>query len=99
MSEIIKQGDRIIVKPGRDIVASTAEDLKAELKQALDEGAANLTIDLSDVEMVDSMGLGVLIAAHNSLRKKESSLTLINPSVDILKLLKNMRLDQHFLIL
>ena len=98
MSEIIKQGDRVIVKPGCDIVASTVEDLKAELKQALDQGAANLTIDLSGVEMMDSMGLGVLIATHNSLQKKESSLALINASVDILKLLKNMRLDQHFVI-
>ncbi len=98
MSEIFKEGDRTTVKPDCDIVASTAENLKAELKQALDKGAANLTVDLSGVEMMDSMGLGVLIAAHNSLLKKESRLVLTNVSVDILKLLKNMRLDQHFAI-
>ena len=99
MSEITKDGDKVIVKPGRDIVASMIDELKSELKQALDDGAAALTIDLSGVEMMDSMGIGVLIAAHNSLQKNGAQLQLTNPSADILKLLRNMRLDQHFLIL
>ena len=99
MSEITKDGDKVIVKPGRDIVASMIDELKSELKQALDDGAAALTIDLSGVEMMDSMGIGVLIAAHNSLQKNGNQLLLANPSTDILKLLRNMRLDKHFLIL
>ncbi len=96
MSEITKDGDKVIVKPGADLVASTVKQLKAEMKQTLDDGAVELAIDLSGVEMIDSMGMGLLIAAHNSLGKNGGQLELINASADILKLLKNMRLDKHF---
>ena len=96
MSEIIKEGNKVIVKPGIDIVASIVDELKKELKQSLSDGIVNMTIDLSGVEMMDSMGIGVLIAAHNSLKKNNGELELINASADIIKLLKNMRLDKHF---
>ncbi len=99
MSEIIRDGDKAIVKPGEDIVASMVEDLRKDFKQALHDGAEQITIDLSEVDMMDSMGIGVLVAAHNTLKKNDGQLELINASADILKLLQNMRLDQHFSII
>jgi len=98
MSKITKDGDKVIVKPGKDIVASMVDQLKEELKQALDDGATKMAIDLSKVKMMDSMGIGLLIATHNSLEKNGSQLELLNTSADILKLLRNMRLDKHFIV-
>jgi len=96
MSEITKDGTTVIVKPGVDVVASMVEKLKKDLKQVHDDGATAITIDLSGTNMMDSMGIGLLIATHNSLKKNNGQLAIINASADILKLLKNMRLDQHF---
>lgn len=98
MSKITKDGKKVVVKPETDIVASKVEKIKAELKQALDDGAEEMAIDLSEVKMMDSMGIGLLIAAHNSLDKTGGRLELLNVSADILKLLKNMRLDNHFIV-
>ncbi len=98
MSEITKEGKKVVVKPGTDIVASKVDQLKQELKQALDDGATEMAIDLCDVKMMDSMGIGLLIAAHNSLEKNGGKLELLNVSADILQLLKNMRLDKHFIV-
>lgn len=98
MSEISRNGQQVVVKPEQDIVASMVEDFHKELKGVLEEEIESLTIDLAKVRMIDSMGLGVLIATHNSLQKKGLSLELANPSEDIMKLLKTMRLDQHFVI-
>ena len=97
MSEIIKDGDVAVVKPGRDIVASIVEEFKGELKQLVDDNQ-QIAIDLTGVEMLDSMGIGILIAAHNSLQKKGNKLELRHASADILKLLQNMRLNNHFII-
>ncbi len=72
--------------------------MKEELKQALDDGAVKMAIDMSKVKMMDSMGIGLLIAAHNSLDKVGGQLELLNVSADILKLPKNMRLDKHFIV-
>jgi serine/threonine-protein kinase RsbW len=98
MSKITKEGDKVIVKPEKDMVASVVSSMKAELKQVLDDGAVKMAIDMSKVKMMDSMGIGLLIAAHNSLDKVGGQLELLNVSADILKLLKNMRLDKHFIV-
>jgi len=96
MSEIKKDNNKASIKLEKDIVASNIEAMKSELKQLLAEGITEITIDLSDVEMMDSMGIGILIATHNSLKKLDSQLKLIHASDDILKLLKTMRLHEHF---
>ena len=84
------------VTPGIDIVASMAEEFRAELLKSVDEGVKELTADLDGVGVVDSVGLGVLISAHNSLQKNDGVFTVINASEDIYKLFKVMRLDRHF---
>jgi len=96
MSEIIKHDDEIIVSPGKDIVASIAAELKAELLSIVQDAPATVTINLDGVEMVDSIGIGVIIAAHNSLQKNGKALRIINTSKEIFDLFSAMRLDKHF---
>ena len=57
-----------------------------------------LVIDLSRVELIDSVGIGLLIAAHNSLSKTGERLVLENINPDLAGLLRTMRLDKHFVI-
>lgn len=88
----------VVIKPGRDIVSSMVLEFREELRTIVDRKDTLLTLDLDGVQMIDSMGLGVLIATHNSLSKRNAQLELVNISDDILNLMKNMRLDRHFLI-
>ncbi|MFZ5428211.1 MAG: STAS domain-containing protein [Thermodesulfobacteriota bacterium] len=85
-----------VLRPGEDIVASMALRFKETLRKAAADHPGGLTIDMDGVEMVDSVGLGLLVAAHNSLAKQSGKLTLINVSQDILSLMRAMRLDKHF---
>ena len=62
----------------------------------MEEGVKKLVVDLNGVEMVDSVGIGVLVAAHNSISKNGGHMSLSNVSQDIYNLFKTMRLDQHF---
>lgn len=96
MSEIVKDGDQTIVKPGQNIVANMAEIFRNELRSLVEEGPKELVIDLDGVEMVDSVGIGVVIATHNSVSKYGGKITVINVSKNIYALFKTMRLDQHF---
>jgi len=73
-------------------------EFRDELKSLVDEGRTHFILDLRGVEMIDSMGLGVLIATHNSLSQTGRVLTLKNVSSDIMSLLKTMRLNEHFTI-
>lgn len=96
MSEILKEGGAVTIKPGYDIVASVVDNLKTELKEVVEGGLSRLVIDLSDTKMIDSMGIGILIATYNSLKKRSVPMALIRVSPEITSLLKNMRLNQYF---
>ncbi|MBN1931619.1 MAG: STAS domain-containing protein [Desulfobacterales bacterium] len=96
MFDVIRDGSRVIFNPGQDVVASVVPNLKKHLHSLLQEGIRELVIDFADVEMIDSVGLGILISAHNSLNNCGGKLKIVNVSKDILTLLKAMRLDKHF---
>lgn len=93
MSQTDTQG--MVILTG-DVVASTAEALRERLRGAMKSSPAGLTLDMAAVALVDSVGLGLLIAAHNSLSKCGGRLCLMNVSEAIRKLLRAMRLDRHF---
>ena len=62
------------------------------------EGLVELTIDLNGISVVDSMGIGFLISAHNSLLRIDGKIEAINVTGEIMDLFKSMRLNQHFSI-
>jgi anti-anti-sigma factor len=85
-----------VIMPGRDIVAASAQELRRRLWSLMDEGIQGIIVDLTGVHMIDSIGLGVLISTHNTLKKKGGKLSVVNASRDIFSLFSAMRLDQHF---
>lgn len=98
MSEIVNDGDQTIIKPGTDVVASMAEDFKTELLTAISESSSELVIDLTGVDMVDSVGIGVIIAAHNTLNQSDRKLKVINVTKDVYGLFATMRLNRRFTV-
>jgi len=85
-----------VVRPAGDVVAASVPELRTAMRGAIKEGVQELVVDLANVQMVDSTGLGLLIAAHNSLRKAGGRLSVIHASEEIVDLFKTMRIHQHF---
>lgn len=79
-----------------DLVASRLPALRARLREMIAAGTLRLTLDLASVRMVDSSGIGLLVATHNSLKKVGGELALIHASPDIFSLFRSMRIHQHF---
>ncbi len=98
MSEIVNKADQTIIRPDMDIVASTAETFKAEILSAIDSSRDEVVIDLTGVEMVDSVGIGVIIAAHNTLSQSGRKLEVVNVTQDIYNLFTTMRLNRRFTV-
>lgn len=94
--EIKKRQDWTVVSPQNDVVSSAATELRKELKKLADSGVKNIEIDMKKVEMMDSMGLGLLIALHNTLKDQGGKIRVVNLSAELMELFKNMRLDRHF---
>jgi anti-anti-sigma factor len=84
------------IQPEGDMVSFSLPPLRSKMREIVDSGVLHLTVDLAKVQMVDSSGLGLLIAAHNSLKRAGGQLVVIHASEDILHLCKTMRIHQHF---
>ena len=98
MSEITSSGDHMIIKPGVDVVASMADEFKQELLSIIDTSRGDIILDFLDVGMVDSVGIGIIIATHNTLEKAARKLKIINVTKDIFGLFSAMRLNKRFLV-
>ena len=98
MSEIVNQDNETIIKPGTDVVASMAEEFRAELISVINDSSSEVVIDLDGVEMVDSVGIGIIIATHNSLNQSGRKLKVINVTKDVYGLFTTMRLNRRFTV-
>jgi anti-sigma B factor antagonist len=98
MSEILSEAGQTIVRPGTDVVASMAEAFKEDLLAAVNSSDGVLVIDLDGVEMVDSVGVGVIIAAYNSLNQAGRELKVINAAMGVCDLFTAMGLNRRFII-
>jgi len=81
-----------------DLTASVVPELKTTLHEALESGAVAVAFDLEKTTIIDSTGIGLLIATYNSLAKKGGSVQVVKASEDIFRLLQSMRLEKRLCV-
>jgi len=84
-----------VIKLEGNIIVKESRKLREKILELAEQGTVHITLDIDDVELVDSTGIGVLVGMQNVLRKKDGMLKVINVSSDIMKMFKIMRLDKH----
>jgi len=94
-ANVAKTDEALTVRPDGDVVASTVPQLREVLRGSLAGGAREIILDFGNVRLLDSAGIGLLIAAYNSARKTGGRLRVTHASKDILALLRTMRIHQH----
>ena len=82
----------IVITPDSDIVGNATHDLKKEFSELIQNGKVQITLDLEKVSMIDSLGIGVLVATRNSVRQSDGEFCIVNLSKDLTQLFSNMRI-------
>ncbi len=88
--EHVEGGCRLAINGGLTVVL--VPELQQALKAEVESGAEQITFDLAETRMVDSSGIGLLIAASNSLSQKSGKLSVVNAAPEIFRLMRSMRL-------
>jgi len=97
--ELKRDGNRIDVVFEGDLTASVVPELRPALQNALEEGALEVEFDLANTTVIDSTGIGVLIAAYNSfMAKGGAAVRVVRVSDDIFRLLQSMRLEKRLCV-
>ena len=65
MTEIqtIQTGAQATITLGEKLVASVVPNLKSEMKRLIGEGVISLSLDCTHLALMDSTGIGCLVAA------------------------------------
>src|SRR5580704_13123218 len=80
-------GGTLIFKLRGSLDLATSPTVRAALSEATGNGSHHLIVDLTQLEFLDSTGLGVLIGAHRRTTESGGSLRLIVGDGPILRLL------------
>jgi anti-anti-sigma factor len=75
-----------------DLTAVVVPGLQADLRSVLEPGVTEVEFDLAGATLLDSSGIGLLIAAANSAGRLGGRLTVTRVSAEIFQLLQSMRL-------
>jgi anti-anti-sigma factor len=94
--EVRREGNKATLVPAGDVLTTTVEVLKPQLKDMVRGGVDTIVFDLERVGIVDSAGIGLLVATHNSVEKVGGSISVIRASKGLVDLFKALRLDQRF---
>ncbi|MAE69358.1 MAG: anti-anti-sigma factor [Gemmatimonadetes bacterium] len=87
LKEHRREGVVVLVAKGRILGGSDTQLLESTIKELIDTGVRRVVLDLADVTLVNSSGLGSIISSHSSLRKAGGDLKLLNVSNKIESLL------------
>jgi anti-sigma B factor antagonist len=79
---------QLIQLRGQLRLGAPVDELKRTIDEALAEGHIRLALNLSEVPMIDSSGIGLLVRSLTSTKQRGGSLKLVNPSEFAVKTLK-----------
>src|SRR6202049_484160 len=71
-------GVSVLTLDGRIVLGEETVALREKCKRLLGGGKKKLVLDLKNVTLIDSSGLGALVAAHSSAKSGGASLRLCN---------------------
>lgn len=85
----------VIVLSG-EVDVYTAPQLKQQMITLLESGVANLVVNLTEVDYLDSTALGVLIGGLKRMRERDGDLVLVCPGARVRRVFEITGLDKIF---
>ncbi|PTV93531.1 anti-sigma B factor antagonist/stage II sporulation protein AA (anti-sigma F factor antagonist) [Halanaerobium saccharolyticum] len=77
--------EQVVISPVGNIDFSNSQDLKDKLLELFKKDYKKVILDFSEVESIDSSGLGKLLLFHKKLKEKDGKLIIRNVESDYIK--------------
>ncbi len=86
---IRKRGDVSVIQLRGDLrLGDAVDEFRGSVDELLNNGEKNFAIDLAEVNMIDSSGIGHLMKLLTSAKKRGGSVKLVHPTAFAVKTLK-----------
>jgi anti-sigma B factor antagonist len=94
LTEIVRDGETTLVRLAGDVDMATVPLVQEALERECDRGPVRLTLDLADVQFLDSSAMNLLVSIHRELRARGCRLILANPSEVVAHTMQIAQLDR-----
>jgi anti-sigma B factor antagonist len=91
--ETLPQGIAVVRLSGGLTLGTSLKIADSQIQSAIEAGVSKMVIDLTDVEYVDSAGLGMLMYAYGMLNEKKGALRVCGVKDRVLSLLRMTKTD------
>jgi anti-sigma B factor antagonist len=85
-------GVAVLALDGRIVLGEETNQLRESVKNLVSQGKKNIVLDMENVTMIDSSGLGALVAAYSSAKTAGASVRLCNLGAHFNQLLQITKL-------
>jgi anti-sigma B factor antagonist len=79
-----------------ELDALSASELRPALDRLLEDGRRDITVDLSDLRLIDSSGVGALVGLYKRVRAAGGAVRFVGVTAQPLVIFKMLRLDIVF---
>jgi anti-sigma B factor antagonist len=86
------EGVTVVALDGRIVLGEETNKLRESVKNLVSQGKKKIVLDMKDVTMIDSSGLGALVAAYSSAKSGGASVRLCNLGAHFNELLQITKL-------
>jgi anti-sigma B factor antagonist len=97
-SDIELEGDVVVLSVSGETDLATAPELRSDLDEAIEATSGDVVLDLTDLELVDSTALGIMIAAAGRLMTERRSLAVVVAREHLLRVFETTGLHRFFSI-
>jgi anti-sigma B factor antagonist len=92
----VDEAGGVTLKIRGELDALSAPELRPILDQLIEDQARHVSVDLSELRMVDSSGVGALVSLYKRVRSYGGQLEFIGVTAQPLVIFKLLRLDVVF---
>lgn len=90
------QNENVILHISGSVLGEDRIQLSDRIQELVDDGGKNVVLNLQNVDLMDSVGLGMLVALRASLMRQEVRLLLSNVDRSVKSLLAITKLTNVF---
>ena len=85
-----------VLRLAGELDLSNVPDARRAIRALIDDGYVNLLINLTNLEFIDSSGLGMLVGGLARVREKQGEIKIVCANRRILRVFEMTRLTQLF---
>lgn len=86
----------VVIRVGRRLDFHNASEFKVACQDLMSSGTRHFILDFSETGILDSTGLGALLALYRALRKQRNPVALVAPSPPVRQVIKLTRTHKIF---